>query len=579
MLTISYAVRRAVAFLLLAAPVAFAEADPPTRVARLSYTKGEVSLQPAGADEWIAAPLNRPLTTSDRLWTGENARADLSIGTAALRLGRNTGFSFLNLNDRTTQVQLTRGTLNVRLRALSERENLEVDTPNGAVTLLRTGDYRIDVYDEGNSTTVTVHSGYAQVDGNGRAFSLRAQQLARIYGGDSLEYTIVEAPAADEFDTWCMERNERMDRAISARYVSPSMIGYEELDYYGNWTPVPEYGMVWIPRAMPIGWAPYRSGHWIWIAPWGWTWVDSAPWGFAPFHYGRWAYISSGWAWVPGPIVVRPVYAPALVAFVGGNHWGIGFSAGSRPVHGWFPLGPHEPYYPGFRASRTYITNINITNTYIRNGHENFHPEHFSYAHEHRGITAAPDDVFRRGRPIESGRINVPQNTFRSTGMPHEIPPAPDRNNGFLSGNRIAPRPPAAIFNRPVQNRIATPVQNRIAAPVFEHRPMEAARAPEAAPHSFVDRPVRTEEHSVQQTRKPWAAPENGGHANGFMPNEPPHRSFSQPPARPGYAPQINRAPETTRGPVHTERAMPPQRGPQRMESHGEAGHQNWRGR
>ncbi len=69
---------------------------------------------------------------------------------------------------------------------------------------------------------------------------------------------------------------------------------------------------------VPAGWAPYRNGHWAWIDPWGWTWVDDAPWGFAPFHYGRWTVVDDRWGWVPGPVRQRAVYAPALVAFIGG---------------------------------------------------------------------------------------------------------------------------------------------------------------------------------------------------------------------------------------------------------------------
>src|SRR5712692_3609473 len=37
--------------------------DPPARVARLSYTHGAVSFQPAGTDEWVSSVVNRPMTT------------------------------------------------------------------------------------------------------------------------------------------------------------------------------------------------------------------------------------------------------------------------------------------------------------------------------------------------------------------------------------------------------------------------------------------------------------------------------------------------------------------------------------
>src|SRR5664279_5923051 len=73
----------------------------------------------------------------------------------------------------------------------------------------------------------------------------------------------------------------------------------------------PTYGNVWMPTSVQSGWAPYHNGHWVWVAPWGWTWVDDAPWGYAPFHYGRWVSLRGNWGWVPGPINYQPVYAPA----------------------------------------------------------------------------------------------------------------------------------------------------------------------------------------------------------------------------------------------------------------------------
>ena len=96
---------------------------------------------------------------------------------------------------------------------------------------------------------------------------------------------------------------------------------------------------------MQPGWAPYRYGHWAWVNPWGWTWVDDAPWGYAPFHYGRWVFVGGAWGWVPGPVVGRkwrPVYSPALVAWAGGPSFGVSIGIGAGPAVGWFALGPRR---------------------------------------------------------------------------------------------------------------------------------------------------------------------------------------------------------------------------------------------
>src|SRR5262249_27551420 len=162
-------------------------------------------------------------------------------------------------------------------------------------------------------------------------------------------------------DDWCQVRDRRLDDSYSARYVAPGVVGYEDLDDYGNWRTVPEYGAVWVPTVVVPGWAPYRFGHWVWIDPWGWTWVDDAAWGFAPFHYGRWVFVDGFWGWAPGPRFYRPVYAPALVAWFGGPGWGVSFGFGEG--FGWCPLGFGEPFFPWYGVSRGYFRNVNITNT------------------------------------------------------------------------------------------------------------------------------------------------------------------------------------------------------------------------
>ncbi len=350
--------------------------DPPSRVARLSYSNGEVSFNPAGTDDWVSAVLNRPLTTGDKLWTDTNARAELQVGSATLYLSGETGFSFLNLDDRIMQIRLTEGTLNLHVRRLGQDESIEVDTPNLAFSVLRNGSYRINVNESGDTTVVNVRDGEGEVTGGGSAYTIHPNEQGYFTGIDSLTADVRPLPGQDDFDQWCNERELRAEHAPARRYVSDDVIGYEDLDDYGGWRSEPDYGTVWFPHTTVVGWAPYRFGHWVWISPWGWTWVDNEPWGFAPFHYGRWIFVRGAWGWVPCPphavavAYVRPVYAPALVAWVGGPHFGVGVAVGGggwgAGVNvGWFPLGPREVFVPSYRVSRTYVNNVNISNTTV----------------------------------------------------------------------------------------------------------------------------------------------------------------------------------------------------------------------
>src|SRR5262245_33276293 len=291
-------------------------ADPPDRVARLSYFSGPVSFRPAAVDDWSDASTTYPLTIGDHIWTDDDARGEIRVGRSSIvRLGPFTAFSFLNLDDDTTQMRMSEGTLAVTVRELDENEVVEVDTPNAAVSLLRPGFYRVSVDQDGSQTSVTVRDGEVEVTAGGSAVPVYEGESIVVSGDEYSQprYDIRAALGPDAWEDWCVERDRRDETLESRRYVSDRMVGYEDLDEYGRWRDDPEYGHVWSPISVVVNWAPYRYGHWAFVPPWGWTWVDQAPWGFAPFHYGRWAYRPWGWCWIPGTIVARPVYAPALV--------------------------------------------------------------------------------------------------------------------------------------------------------------------------------------------------------------------------------------------------------------------------
>ncbi|MBP0619638.1 DUF6600 domain-containing protein [Cupriavidus consociatus] len=381
------------------APVA--QADPSARIATLTAVDGNLSFAPAGSDQWAATGVNRPVTTGDRLWMDAGGRAELHAGTVAMRMGGATAASILNLDDDTTQVKLTQGTLQVRVRALPQDQTVEIDTPNLAFVPREPGDYRLDVAPDGSTTTVTMRHGSAVVYGDSRSIELQRGDRMRFAGTDLADAG--GGPVAeDSFDRWTAARDAREDASPSARYLPREMPGYAALDDYGDWQEEPAYGAVWFPRVVSAGWAPYSVGHWAWIAPWGWTWIDDAPWGFAPSHYGRWAYVGTRWGWVPGPRV-RPCYSPAVVAFVGGGGGGHGWSSvhvGGGPGVAWYPLGPRDAYRPAYRASPTYVARINrvTVNNFVMG--DRGRPAPYANRNVPGAITGMPARNFVEGRPV-----------------------------------------------------------------------------------------------------------------------------------------------------------------------------------
>jgi len=442
---------------LLVSSFAYAqEADPPGRVARVSYIRGEVSLQTAENASPEKAVINQPVTIDDRLLTSRDSRAELSLGVAAIRLDADTDVSVANLDEDIAQIELNSGVVTIRLREVQTGDTFQVDTPNATVQLTRTGDYRIEALPSG--TRVAVRRGDAEVSAGGDVIRVPDDREVHLANGEQLA-NVRPLEGRDSFDDWSADREAQLTDSESSRYVSRQVVGYEDLDRYGSWRSEPEFGMVWYPSAVTVGWAPYRYGNWAWVSPWGWTWVDHSPWGFAPFHYGRWAYVRTSWCWVPGPRHHRPIYAPALVAWGGGVH--VGASFGGRPSH-WIPLGPREVYVPWHRTSPRYLRNVNISNTAVNNTYITnvYRGRVRDVNYRNRGAPGAyntelpgvapgrsfvrPHPVTRSAAVIDEGaapgrRIGVPGNRFdndgdrrdwRTSGEGRDGRPGPNGANG-----------------------------------------------------------------------------------------------------------------------------------------------------
>ena len=360
----------------LVAPVAVHADEPDTQVARVSYTGGDVSYQRGDSDGWNALGVNTPLVTGDSLYTADDGRAELSLGSGnVLRMDTGTQVDLISNTRDMSQLGLRGGYLSLRARSGAGGATVEVDTPNGAATVIDPGVYRFEMTDR--LARYSVVKGKLSVALTGQQLDVEAGETLTIEGDDNPKYSFGPIAAQSSFDTWAHDRDLRTERAASARYVHRDVVGYEDLDDNGTWRDTSEYGRVWMPSGVSAEWAPYQAGRWTWQDPYGWTWVSSEPWGWAPYHYGRWVYVSGSWGWVPpppmgyrGPAVVadlRPVYAPALVAFIGGKNWSVGISLGGGPSVGWVPLAPREQYYYPWQPAPHVTNNYTYTNITVVN--------------------------------------------------------------------------------------------------------------------------------------------------------------------------------------------------------------------
>ena len=520
-----------IAALLLTAGAALA--DPPGRVARLAYVNGAVSLAPSGSNDWVQAGVNRPLMPGDRLWADPGGRDEVQIGSAALRMDGGTLVSVLNLDDRTAQFQLTQGRAYLRVSRLDPGQVMEVDTPNLALSIRKPGVYRLEVDPNGASTVVTVRSGQAEAYGDGNAYLIDPGQSYSFGGTNLQDYQYAQVPPNDDFERWAADRDRRRDNAVARRYVSPDLIGYEDLDDNGSWRNVPNYGNVWMPSHVASDWAPYRDGHWAWVDPWGWTWVDDAPWGFAVSHYGRWTHLDAGWGWVPGPQVARPVYAPALVAFVGGAV--LALEANRGPGVAWFPLGPREVYRPSYRASPRYVTNVNISNTVINRTEitkvvnvTNVTNINYMNRRVPGAVTAVPTQAFVHAQPVRQAAVQLNRQQLASAPVTSKLVLAPQADSR-AGGQRAHGAPAAAAMSRQVLAHTApqTGAVPRTAPQRGMGRPDAMALAA-AAPQVKVLHPARTGQ-PLAAPPPPRAMAAAGAPARP-LPQQAPHGEAARPP-------------------------------------------------
>jgi len=410
----------AVLAVIMAGAASAQDADPPSLVGRIAAINGEVSMHRADDQDWSDAGINDPVTIGDALYVPAGGDARLEIGATDLDLQSDSEIDIAALDQDGGRLRLDSGSLDLRIAALPTADGLFILTPRGTLQLTQPGLYHIDAGTEDQPTEVIAWRGAAQMGEAGAAVTVQSGQMLVVAGtADAPQYSYSSNIGEPPRDWLAPPRVV----AEEQRYISPEMTGGEDLYRYGSFQTVAEYGTVWYPTEVAPDWQPYRYGHWEIVAPWGRTWIDDSPWGFAPFHYGRWAFIGNRWGWVPGEYVAHPVYAPALVSFVGGGGFGVSIGFGGGEAVGWIPLAPGEAFRPYYRVGPTYVQNINrtviVSNSTIINGGpggrggvalrfgaDHVPPTAAGFANA-RFATVVPANIMASARPVATATIRV----------------------------------------------------------------------------------------------------------------------------------------------------------------------------
>ncbi len=466
------AITTAIGFALPAFAQEDSNAAPPARVGQIADITGNVSYDGAGSNgQWVAATPNYPVTAGDSLFTQDGAEAALVLDSSRLTLGPNTELQVTALDDANFTATESQGEVFLTLSNLQPGQDFVVNTPRGSVSIGQNGEYDITAGDANAPTTVSVLAGSASIG----QMQVPAGEEASLSG---------TTPINAELGP--LQRDTFIDHVLTEMapppppYAPPvvtQMTGIAELSSYGTWAQSPEYGAVWYPNVAP-GWAPYREGHWGYVAPWGWTWVDAAPWGFAPFHYGRWIQDGGRWCWVPvGAYATggyqpgdQPVYAPALVGFFG-LAAGVAISGAilSSGSVGWVPLAPGEAYYPSYHTDPAYLRRINRWNVHNIRQISARPPENIAvYANRHAATyipgaaMARGDSIARYGHTVPEGMIaqaHPVHGDFNQALHPNFVPHAAEAPHPTAFAQRPVASP-ATITHAPMQPEARPPGEN-----------------------------------------------------------------------------------------------------------------------
>ncbi len=521
---------------------------------RLSYTNGAVSFWRPGAQDWAPAQVNTPLAAGDELYTGNHGNLELQVGTRAfVRAWGDTQMGLANHEPDLLQFKVTSGHVSLDLRSLDPGRTVELDTPHAAFTIGQPGYYRADVTQDRTAFIARRAGRATMTPAGGRAVAVEPSEEVVLEGTPTPTVQSYVAPDLDTWDQWNYARTDHLIETISARYVPPDVYGVDDLDHSGNWRVVPDYGAVWVPEAVATGWVPYSTGRWISDPSYGWTWVDTAPWGWAPFHYGRWIFVDGYWAWAPGPVVARPIYAPALVAFFGGPGIRAGIGA---PAVSWVALGWGEPVVPWWgrpgvagRArwagwggprvvnnvvvNRTTAVNVNSITVYKNVNVQN-------------AMVAVRQDHFG-GRSVQEARIaQVDAHRWEPVRGPLRVT---REASSFVAASGPAARPPESTLSRQV---VATrPLARR---PVVQHDEAQRAAPVVSAPAPRIVSTPRT----VLMAPVPLRPPFGMSQVERGRPPLPPHFEALRPEGALATPREAARTPEVVPGTLR-ERGLEPQ--------------------
>src|SRR5450755_1596386 len=285
---------------LLALP---AMADSQARIVRLSDVQGIVQIDKNTGLGFENAFLNLPITQGTQLKTGDRGRAEIEFEDGStLRLTPNSlvEFSTLGSSDagkHLSVVNLTEGMAYVNWLGKTG-DGFSINFSHEKIALDRAAHFRVSTSTE--TAKVAVFKGEVDVNGPSAQVAVSKKKTATFDTADNDQSTLADNIEEAPLDSWDKESITYHDQ-YARNNSSPYGYGVSDLNYYGSYSNVPGYGMMWQPYFTGAGWDPFMDGAWSFYPGYGYMFASAYPWGWMPYRYGNWAFVPGfGWMWQPG---------------------------------------------------------------------------------------------------------------------------------------------------------------------------------------------------------------------------------------------------------------------------------------
>jgi len=295
-------------------------ADSQARIVRLSDVHGSVKVDRNNGLGFENAFVNLPITQGMKLRTGANGRAEIEFEDgSSIRLAPNSSlqFSHLSLSDagkRMSQLNLVDGMAYVNWLG---KDDVTLNFSKETVSLDHAAHFRVDTAPE--VANLAVFKGDVEVDSPSGKVNVEKKKTAS-FDADNDKYTVARKVTDEPLDNWDKESIDYHDEYAKNNAASPYAYGLADLNYYGAYSNIPGYGMMWQPFFTGIGWDPFMEGAWGFYPGYGYMFASAYPWGWMPYRYGNWMFVPAmGWMWQPGgwnSWLAVPHYTPTPMAHV-----------------------------------------------------------------------------------------------------------------------------------------------------------------------------------------------------------------------------------------------------------------------